>query len=61
MAWSYTARRQPPLPGCVGHINCANCPRYAYRWRQAVLTACATSHPAGTQPALFPLTTGPAA
>jgi hypothetical protein len=32
MAWSYAARRRPPLPGCVGHINCANCPRYAYRW-----------------------------
>ena len=33
LAWSYAARRQPPLPGCeLRHINCANCPRYAARW-----------------------------
>jgi hypothetical protein len=33
MAWSYAARRQAPLPGCTGHINCANCLRYATKWR----------------------------
>jgi hypothetical protein len=39
MAWSAQARRQPPLPGCTGHINCANCPRYALAWRRRVLAA----------------------
>jgi hypothetical protein len=37
MAWSYTARRQPALPGCTGHRNCANCLIYATRWRARVL------------------------
>ena len=37
MAWSFDARRKPPLPGCIGHRNCANCPAYAMRWRAAVL------------------------
>jgi hypothetical protein len=42
MAWSYDARRAAPLPECVAdprvnHKNCANCIRYALRWRQAVL------------------------
>ncbi len=37
MAWSYAARRRPPLPGCQGrHLNCANCPRYAYQWYEHV-------------------------
>lgn len=53
MAWSATARRQPPLPGCHSHATCANCPRYAYRWRQDVLAA--TNRPAPVQPGLFPL------
>ena len=39
MAWSYAARRSEPLPGCVGHSNCANCPRYALVWRDRVLSA----------------------
>ncbi|MEV0734222.1 hypothetical protein [Polymorphospora sp. NPDC050346] len=34
LAWSYTARRRPPLPGCTTHINCANCPRFAYQWHR---------------------------
>lgn len=38
MAWSYNARREPPLPGCTGHRNCANCLRYALRWRETLLT-----------------------
>ncbi|HWH01145.1 MAG TPA: hypothetical protein VNV66_17945 [Pilimelia sp.] len=38
MAWSVAARRRPPLPGCTRHINCANCPRYAYRWHRTVIT-----------------------
>lgn len=43
LAWSYGARRRPPLPECVAagekHKNCANCARYALRWRQDVLDA----------------------
>jgi len=37
MAWSLDARRRPPLPGCAGHRNCANCLRFALQWRAAVL------------------------
>lgn len=36
MAWSYRARRSPPLPGCT-HKSCANCVRFAMRWRNRVL------------------------
>jgi hypothetical protein len=37
MAWSFDARRlQRPLPGCTGHKNCANCPRYAYQWHRRI-------------------------
>jgi hypothetical protein len=40
LAWSYAARRRPPLPECEaerrrtgkGHKNCANCARYAFQW-----------------------------
>jgi hypothetical protein len=35
MAWSYNARRNPPLPGCT-HKNCANCVHWALRWREGV-------------------------
>jgi hypothetical protein len=41
LAWSYTARRQAPLPGCT-HRNCANCPRWALAWRDRVLRRVAT-------------------
>jgi hypothetical protein len=41
MAWSYAARRRPPLPGCT-HRNCANCPRWALHWRDRVLRRIAT-------------------
>jgi hypothetical protein len=41
MAWSYRARRQPPLPGCT-HGSCANCPRYALAWRARLLKRIAT-------------------
>lgn len=39
LAWSYGARRlgRPAFPECKGHINCANCLRYALRWRLGVL------------------------
>ena len=36
MAWSYRARRSPPLPG-HHHKNCANCLEYALRWRERVI------------------------
>lgn len=38
LAWSYQARRSPPLPGCT-HKNCANCRTYALWWREKVLRA----------------------
>ncbi|GAA1005486.1 hypothetical protein Aple_051120 [Acrocarpospora pleiomorpha] len=38
MAWSYAARREPPLTGCTTHKNCANCLTYATRWRTRLLT-----------------------
>jgi hypothetical protein len=39
LAWSYAARRDPPLPTCIGrHRNCANCPTYATQWRTRLLT-----------------------
>ncbi len=53
MAWSYAARRSAPLPECAGHINCANCPRYATQWRRTVLQACAAARPVQLQPAMF--------
>jgi len=54
MAWSAAARRQPPLPGCTTHRNCANCPYYAYHWRHHLLAAL---HITPAQPALFDLAT----
>ncbi len=52
MAWSYAARRRPPLPGCqTRHLNCANCPRYAYQWHARVCAA--LTRPRGTQLSLF--------
>jgi hypothetical protein len=36
LAWSYAARKRPPLPGCR-HKSCANCLRYALAWRSRVL------------------------
>jgi hypothetical protein len=36
MAWSYRARRSPPLPGCT-HASCSNCVRFASRWRDTVV------------------------
>jgi hypothetical protein len=36
MAWSYRARRSWPLPGCT-HKSCANCSRFALRWRSELL------------------------
>lgn len=36
LAWSFGARREPALEGCVGHKNCANCIRYALLWNERV-------------------------
>jgi hypothetical protein len=37
LAWSYAARRRPPLPQCEGqHKNCANCHHFAAQWRERV-------------------------
>ena len=52
MAWSYAARRQPPLPGCTSHKNCANCLAYATQWRTRTLAA---YHARGYQATLFDL------
>ena len=49
MAWSREARNRPPLPGCR-HQTCANCWRYALRWRGTVLD---TIDRATNSPALF--------
>lgn len=38
LAWSYNARRNPPLPGCP-HGSCSSCLRWATRWRDGVLAA----------------------
>jgi hypothetical protein len=38
MAWSYNARREPPLNGC-DHASCRNCLRYALQWRTSTLRA----------------------
>jgi hypothetical protein len=38
LAWSYAARRRPPLAGCTTHRNCASCPRYVLAWRQRLTT-----------------------
>jgi hypothetical protein len=42
MAWSFAARRSPPLPGCT-HKNCANCSKYALQWYGRVLGRIAKS------------------
>lgn len=44
MAWSFNARKNDPLPGCE-HKNCANCPRWALRWREQLLAQSTTWRP----------------
>lgn len=44
MAWSYHARRVPPLPGHT-HQNCANCLPFAELWYHRVLRSCAIVQP----------------
>lgn len=38
MAWSFKARKNPPLPGC-SHKSCSNCSRYALQWRSDLLAS----------------------
>lgn len=38
MAWSFDARRSPPLSGCT-HRNCANCLKYALKWRKRAVSS----------------------
>ena len=42
MAWSFTARHSPPLTGCT-HKTCANCLRYALKWRANVMRSLETT------------------
>lgn len=37
MAWSYNARKHPPLPGHT-HKSCSNCPDWALQWRERALS-----------------------
>lgn len=52
LAWSYAARRTPPLAGHT-HKNCANCLVYAAQWRARLLEALAAAGRRGHQGALF--------
>lgn len=47
MAWSFSARREAPLPGCKSHINCANCEIYAMGWRERILQCLAPKSSCG--------------
>jgi hypothetical protein len=57
LAWSYAARRWPPLPECGGaHVRCNNCLRFALRWRERLLETLGLLTPGGRgagQAALF--------
>ena len=50
LAWSYNARRHPPLDGCR-HRSCANCPRWALAWRNRVLHRASFQQPTLFEPA----------
>jgi len=39
LAWSFVARKSDPLPGCK-HKSCANCLKYALKWRENLLNKC---------------------
>lgn len=43
LVWSDEARRRPPLPGCTGHKNCANCARYAVGWYEQTVGRMSTA------------------
>jgi hypothetical protein len=52
MAWSYHARRHPPLPGHT-HKNCANCMEFALKWRASVVADVALASRKGAQIMMF--------
>ena len=43
LAWSYSARRAPPLPGCR-HKSCSNCSRWAMNWRENLMNRMGEAH-----------------
>lgn len=49
LAWSYAARKRPPLPECE-HARCNNCLRFALRWRRKVLDAVGLADPHREEP-----------
>jgi hypothetical protein len=51
LAWSYNARRHPPLPECVGRYDhCNSCPRYALRWRAKLMLTLGITEPVRGEP-----------
>jgi hypothetical protein len=51
LAWSFRARRSPPLKECEGrHPRCQNCLRYALRWRRRLLHALGVEDPFCEEP-----------
>jgi len=54
LAWSYNARRNPPLARCT-HASCANCLTWASRWRTGVLAKLTENAAAGRQGDLLDL------
>ena len=52
MAWSFDARRSPPLPGCT-HKSCANCRLYAARWYARAVASVRRGESRPLQPTLF--------
>jgi hypothetical protein len=52
MAWSYDARRSPPLPG-HRHKSCSNCEKYALRWREKALRVVGRDCGRPRQPVMF--------
>ena len=47
LAWSYAARYLPPMDDeCASkHTNCANCLKFALKWREDMLAQCKASKP----------------
>lgn len=43
LAWSYNARRNPPLAGC-GHARCSSCLEWALRWRRRIVPGGCAEH-----------------
>lgn len=58
LAWSYSARRRPPLPGCT-HKSCSNCLRYALTWRTRLLNSLPEWHQGALAVAACTSTTRP--